>query len=196
MPAKYYWTCLWPGLSELWWRGRLSGLSPALTFAVVLNTLLVLRFLYPHWVSGILVRLACWIAVAAWIFMVQKSIRQLPELLAPRSVSEEPDRYLEAAQAYLQGDWPAAEPLLLGMLAIEPRDPPSLLLLSGIYRHTNRADSAQLLMEELRRLEIADGWVLEIEAEVGRIERELARDSLHESGGDEADQNAADLTAA
>ena len=29
MEARYYVTCLWPGLAELWWRGRLSGLPAA-----------------------------------------------------------------------------------------------------------------------------------------------------------------------
>lgn len=196
MPARYYLTCLWPGLSELWWRGRLSGLSSAITFAVVLNTLLILRFIYPQWLAGFLVSLATWIAIAAWIFFIQRNIRELPELLAPRSVSEEPDRFAEASQAYLRGQWSDAEPLLLGMLAIEPRDPPSLLLLSGVYRHTDRLESARLLMDELCRLEIADGWTLEIDAEVSRIERDFGENLEGETEPEAVDDDAADLTAA
>ncbi|TWT94591.1 hypothetical protein [Stieleria varia] len=200
MPARYYLTCLWPGLSEIWWRGRISALTTAVLFALALNTLLFLRFLYPDWLSSYLVRFAFWVGIAAWIFCVQKSVRELPELLAPRSVSEEPDRYSEACAAFLRGDWKAAEPLLLGMLAIEPRDPPSLLLLSGVYRHTDRVESARLLISELQRLEIADAWTLEIDAEVSRIERYFAEKDAAapsaDSGTEMAGRGAADLTAA
>ena len=44
----------------------------------------------------------------------------------------------QARTAYLRGDWAEAEGLLTDVLAIEPRDPPALLLLTGVYRHTGR----------------------------------------------------------
>ena len=34
MEAKYYATCLWPGLPELWWRGRLNALTSAIGFGL------------------------------------------------------------------------------------------------------------------------------------------------------------------
>ena len=173
MPTKYYWTCLWPGLSELWWRGRFSGLSPAITFAVILNVLLILRFLYPNWLPSAMVSIATWAGIGIWLYLVYQAVRELPAIVVPRSVSDQPDRYADACQAYLRGDWGTAEPMLLKMLAIEPRDPPSLLLLSGVYRHTERTESADMLISELRRLEIADAWHLEIQAEVSRIQRDL-----------------------
>jgi hypothetical protein len=82
---------------------------------------------------------------------------------------------MEAQQAYLRGEWSAAESMLLSILAVEPRDPPALLLLSGVYRHTERADSAVALVDELKRLEIADAWQIEIHAETARIDRALKR---------------------
>ena len=33
-------TCLWPGLTRLWWRGELSALAVAIAFAILLNLLL------------------------------------------------------------------------------------------------------------------------------------------------------------
>ena len=57
------------------------------------------------------------------------------------------------------------------MLAIEPRDPPALLLLTGVYRHTGRLEAAELLLREVSRLEVADAWVLEIETESKRLTR-------------------------
>ena len=173
---RHYLTCLWPGLSELWWRGRLSALPAAIIFAVALNLLLVFRFMYPEWLSGILVRMAVWIGMIAWVFFVIRNVRELPALLVPREISEEPDRFAEAQLSYLNADWAEAETILLQVLAIEPRDPPALLLLSGVYRHTERAENAQLLMSELSRLEVGDTWSLEIAAEMVRIDVYLGID--------------------
>ena len=201
--AQHYITCLWPGLSELWWRGRLSALPVAIVFAFALNLLLVMRFLYPEWLSGILISMACWIGVGAWAFYVMRSVKSLPELLRPREVSEKPDRFSEAQLAYLNADWKTAERDLLGVLAIEPRDPPALLLLSGVYRHTDRADSAKLVMSELGKLEIGEQWSVEIEAEMRRIDRSLEDQNdepfAEESGSkakEKTTKNTADLTAA
>ena len=76
--------------------------------------------------------------------------------------------------AYLSGKWEEAEGLLTDVLAIEPRDPPALLLLTGVYRHTGRLEAAQLLLREISRLEIADDWSLEIETESERWKRAVA----------------------
>ncbi len=196
---RHYLTCLWPGMTELWWRGQLSGLPTAIVFAIALNLLLITRFLYPEWLSGLVVRLACWVGVAAWAFFVIRSFKELPEILTPREVSDEPDRFPDAQHAYLVGDWKTAETCLMNVLAIEPRDPPALLLLSGVYRHTQRSESARLVMQELGRLEIGDTWALEIDAESRRIDRELNRDRSGETApadGSDGVTETADLTAA
>lgn len=184
MDHRTYLTCLWPGLSELWWRGRLSALPLAIGFAIGLNSLLVLRFLLPTWLNPVLVRVAWWIGLAVWIYWTVKSVRELPSLLDPRSAEDQPDRFSEAHAAYLRGQWEQAESLLIGMLSIEPRDPPALLLLSGVYRHTARLEHAVSLLQEIRRLEVADPWQIEIDAEASRLQRQLERDEL-ERGGEE-----------
>ena len=204
--TRHYLTCLWPGLSELWWRGRLSALPSAIVFAVAINLLLVVRFLYPGWLSGWLVTLACWVGAATWVFYLIRSVRELPNLLAPREVSEAPDHFQDAQFAYLRGEWDESEHLLMEVLAIEPRDPPALLLLSSVYRQTDRSDMGHLLLRELSRLEIGDAWKLEIEAEMARIERdgrsdedEQDDDSDEESNKQETEktnESTADLTAA
>ena len=196
METRHYLTCLWPGLPELWWRGRLSALPPALAFAMGLNLLLVMRFIYPQWLSGTLVSLACWVAIGSWVFCVIRSVRDLPMIIAPRSISDQPDHFKEAQHAYLRAKWFSCEELLLGVLAIEPRDPPALLLLSGVYRHTERTEQAKVLIAELSRLEIADQWWLEIEAESHRIERDLDDEHETEESSGEQENPAADLTAA
>jgi hypothetical protein len=199
MDHRYYLTCLWPGLSELWWRGRLSALPLAIGFAIGLNALLTLRFLLPSWLDPVLVRLACWIGLAIWMYWVVKGIRELPALLDPRAVTEHPDVFPEAQSAYLRGNWVDAERLLLETLSVEPRDPPALLLLAGVYRHTDRLPHAQSLIEEIRRLEVADGWQIEIDAEVGRLARAIDRsqeddDASGAGAADEDDETVADAT--
>lgn len=212
MEFRNYLTCLWPGLSELWWRGRLSALPLAIGFGLGLNALLVLTYFYPHWLAPMLVRSAWWVGIAAWGYWIFRSVKELPALIAPRLVSEQPDRFVEAQAAYLKADWATTEPLLLGILAIEPRDPPALLMLSAVYRHTGRVENAAVLVAELRRLEVADRWQIEMEAEAARIERDselsdepaeaeaaIAGDEA-EGGGDSqttcSGGNSADLTAA
>lgn len=178
---KHYLTCLWPGMAELWWRGRLSALPAAIAFAAVLNALLVAKFIYADWLSGGLVLLACWVVIAAWIVLTVRSIRELPLLLTPRDASEEPDRFPEAQVAFLQGDYPAAEDYLTSCLAIEPRDPPALLMLSAVYRHTGRLHASELLLSEIRKLEVARRWELEFQTEEARLERDIeARDEAEE----------------
>jgi len=149
----------------------MSGLPAAIVFAVALNLLLVTRYIYPQWLASGLVSMAFWTGVLAWGFYVVRSFRELPLLIAPRSINEQPDRFPEARAAYLQGNWTQAEELLSGVLAIEPRDPPALLLLTGVYRHTGRLEAAEVLLRETANLEVADTWLIEVEAEALRLQR-------------------------
>jgi hypothetical protein len=172
LDRKLYLSCLWPGLPELWWRGRISALPTALAFAAAANFLLVAKFIYPEWLASGLVRMAGWVGVAIWLFCVVRSIREMPQLLNPRRASGQPDRFVEAHQAYLRGQWAEAESLLTDCLAIENRDPPSLILLCGVYRHTARLEAAERLLDEIRLTEAADGWWLEVAAEQNRLDRD------------------------
>ena len=171
MEAKYYATCFWPGLAELWWRGRLSALPAAFAYTLVVNLILVARYLYPGWIHGGLVSLAFWGGLITLFFYIIRTARELPGLINPRETSEEPDQFPDARIAYLGGRWEEAEGLLTDVLAIEPRDPPALLLLTGVYRHTGRLEAAEVLLREISRLEVADGWLLEIETESKRLTR-------------------------
>lgn len=162
-------------MAELWWRGRLSALPAAVAFALAVNLMLVTRYIYPQWMSGALVSMSFWVGVLVWGLLIVRNIRELPQIVAPRTVSEEPDRYPEAHLAYLNADYKTAERLLNEVLAIESRDPPSLLLLCSIYRHTDRFESAELLLQEASRLEVCEGWRLEIRAEAKRLQAAIER---------------------
>lgn len=192
---KHYLTCLWPGMAELWWRGRMSALPAAIAFTAVVNSLLIARYLYADWLSGALVMLACWVVFAAWLVLTVRAIKDLPYLLSPREVSEEPDLFPEAQLAYLRGEYALAEKALTSCLNVEPRDPPALLMLAAVYRHTGRTTACDVLLTEIGKLEVADHWNLEYSAEVARLERDLeARDdaSSDQEDNDEevTDENA------
>ena len=207
MSASYYLSCLWPGLPELWWRGRMASLPLAIAFCLALNSFFVFGWIYPGWLSGGLFWMATLVGVAVWGYYVVRGLRELPELIHPRKVSEEPDRFREAHAAYLRGDWEAAEKLLTSVLAIEPRDPPALLLLCSVYRHLDQLDHATVLINEISRLEVADPWWVEVETERKRIRRAMAaeEESKNKTKSDAREnpanhdaalsENAADMTA-
>ena len=149
----------------------MSSLPTAIGFAVAVNFVLVTRFLFPQLLPSGLAAMAFWSGLLVWLFLVFRNIQALPELVTPRVVSEAPDEFPAAHAAYLRGHWERAERLLGDVLAIEHRDPPSLLLLAGVYRQTGRIESARLLLTEIGRLEVSDRWYLEIAAEQQRLER-------------------------
>jgi tetratricopeptide (TPR) repeat protein len=172
MDKRLYLSCLWPGLPELWYRGRLSSLPIAVAFAAALNFWLVARYLFPGLMPSGLVSMAFWVGALLWAVCVWHAIREMPHLIAPRMATDEPDYFVEAHLAYLADDLATAEELFQDVLAIEARDPPALLFLSAIYRRTGRLDSAELLLEEIERLETADRWFLEVAAEKKRLNRD------------------------
>ena len=192
MGSAHYLTCLWPGLPELWWRGRLSALPMAIAFALAVNFVLVTCFIFPGWLPSGLASMAFWVGLAVWGFLIVRGTRELPELVAPRVVSEVPDEFPAAHAAYLRGHLERSERLLGDVLAIEHRDPPALLLLAGVYRQTDRLESAQMLIKEIGRLEVADGWFLEIAAEQQRLDRAFERQNQPEESADQDD--AAEMT--
>ncbi len=171
---RLYLTCLWPGLPELWWRGRLTALPTAIFFGVSVNFLLIARFLYPEWLLLSAVKAGCWLGMAAWLYGVIRNIRALPGLIYPRKNSGKPDRFVEAHQAYLRSDWALAETLLMDCLSIEERDPPALLLLTAAYRHCGKLEAARSCIQTLRLTEAADRWWLEVDAEEKRLIRDQA----------------------
>ncbi len=185
MDASHYVTCLWPGLPELWFRGRWSGLPAALLFAASLNFLLVARWIYPEWLIPSLVRIACWVAVGVWVMCVIRQLGRLPGLLEPRLTNDAADTFPAARDLYLRGDLVEAEANLAQCLEIDSRDCQALLLLAAIYRQTGRFQAAKQTNQMLSKLETADGWWLECQTEREKLQRaeeaQVAGDSDTES---------------
>lgn len=171
MDATRYLVCLWPGLPELWYRGRWAGFPAALMFAGCLNFLIVARFMYPEWLSPSLIRVACWIGVVVWFMLVARSVSGLAALLHPRAVVEEPDQFPVAQRHYLAGQLEESEAALATCLELDSRDCQAHLMLASVYRLTGRYEAAKRTLETLKRLETADHWWLECAAEQRRLER-------------------------
>ncbi|TWT82428.1 hypothetical protein CA13_38910 [Planctomycetes bacterium CA13] len=180
MSASLYLSCLWPGLPEIWWRGRLASLPLAIGFALAVNLFLIVGWIYPDWLSGGLFWMGTLVGFGVWGYYVARGLRELPELISPRTVSEEPDRFGDAHLAYLKGEWQSCENYLTTVLAIEPRDPPALIMLCAVYRHQGRYEDADLLLGEISRLEVADAWWVELDAERRRLRRQIAAKSESE----------------
>jgi uncharacterized protein HemY len=178
MDRKVYATCLWPGLARLWFRGDFQGLLPAIVTTIAFNGLVLLRFVYPEMLSatqqvGTLIRLVGWSLVLLWVFAVVQEYRELPTVLAPRAVHRKHDRFKEAQQAFLLGNWLQAEQFLRETVSIEERDPPALLLLAAVYRRTGRIEEARQTLDLLGQLESGDAWYLELRAERQRLVRAI-----------------------
>ena len=185
MDTSRYAICLWPGLPELWHRGKWSGLPAAVVFAGSLNFLLVARFIYPEWLQPSLVKIACWVAVGVWIMVVARTINRLPQLLHPRIAAGTPDRYPQAHQMYLRSQWHECEAILAEMLEIDSRDCPALLMLAAVYRKTERWEAARMALESLGRLETADAWWQERDLEFKRLQEAIENKS--ENSSDQTD---------
>lgn len=178
MPLSYYICCLWPGLPELWFRGKWTGVPTAIAFAIVLNVLLVARFIYPHWLEPVMVRVVFWGFVGIWLYLSIRAIRSLPTMLTPRLVSKKEDPFDRARSEYLKCRWYEAEALLIECLEIDSRDALALLLLASVYRQTDRLEAAQQTLDSLTSLETGDAWWMEIEIEQQRLQ--LAMDQVAE----------------
>lgn len=176
MIGKSYLTCFWPGLTELWWCGRLSALPYALAFTLIFNLYLISRFIYPMWLPPSVTGVIFWIGFPIWLLFIIRDLKILPEAMSPSLESQPADQFQSALSHTLKKEYPEAEGLLTDMLAIAPKDPPALLLLASLYRKTSRLDAANLLLREMRRLEVAESWWLEIEAEQQRIKDQMSRE--------------------
>jgi len=189
MSGTYYLTCLWPGLVEIWWRGRLTALPYAIVFSLLVNIYLVASFIYPDWLPASVAGLIFWIGVPIWILFVIRDLRNLPAIMNRVETPEACDLYKAALAQMLAKQYADAEGSLTDMLGIEPRDPPALLLLAGLYRQTQRFEAASLLLREMSRLEVSDAWWLEIDAEQRRLSRQMKAEAVSEDNHQDSSES-------
>lgn len=165
------WTCFWPGLSRLWFRGDGRAFLLAAAFGIALQT--------AWWAScdgseqvapaarHVLVgAVAVWWVVSSW-----RSYRTLPQLVDDTPKAAQQDLFLQAQGEYLSGHWFEAETLLKDLLRQTPGDAEAHLLLATLYRRTRRSTEARTQLDELARLDAAVRWRLELFRERQALER-------------------------
>jgi hypothetical protein len=176
------WTCLWPGLSALWVRGRWSGLVVAAAFAALVNFALIVTL-----AAGLLpaAGLSRWpIAAGTWILVVGLWVLGIrfarQELSRPDAQPHAAiDNSLHEAQThYLKAHWIESETLVRKLLVERPDDVEGRLLLATILRRTGRAAAAQRLLTELTADPAAAHWRWEIECELARMTGEGKDEAL------------------
>ena len=150
----------------------------AVGFTALANLLAAATFVWTEWLADNI----RWSALAAltvdWLLSWIESRADWRRLLAEFSAGEagvpEPselsDRWFREAQdAYLAGDWVAAEQALLKLLKQDARDAEARLMLATLWRHQGRTEAAAQQLDQLERLETAATWKSEISWERERI---------------------------
>ncbi len=160
MPWGVY---LWPGLPQLWKYGAWQHLAAAVVFALLLNLAILSTFLWSELLSPGVRNLA-WLAVfVIWVVSAVLSLR------FSRGTQDEHgpanDRFCDAQEHYLRGEWFEAERLLNAEIHRNPRDVDSRLMLATLMRHTRRFDEATWHLDRLHRFDGSEKWALEIQRE-------------------------------
>lgn len=167
--------CLWPGLPTAWFRGVARGLVVALVFTWCICWLLLATFVWPDWISVVILRLLWIFAIGTWFVSMIRNCLTLPGLLAS-SDARSSQLLVEAQGDYLRGNWFEAEAKLLQVLHLHSRDAESLLLLAGVLRRTKRHPAALRRLGQLELLDSAAGWYFEIQREKKLIEQAMAEE--------------------
>ena len=171
MRAAQWITCCWPGLSGLWLQGRWSGLVTAIGFAVLLNVAMASQFLWVQVVSQQGLAILWAIAFLAWcggFWQAARHVYRLP----PRPLRQgEVDLFIQAQGEYLRGHWFEAEAILERLVNSNPQDVDAHLMLAGLYRHTKRRVEATERLRQLKQIDGAAKWQLEVRQEFELLQR-------------------------
>lgn len=157
--------CCWPGLPALWYDGAWRGLALAIGFALAIDLLLMVSLVWVEWWSLWTVRLGWGAAAVVWLAAATLARRrQLPDLELLGQTAPD-DLFPRALDEYLLGNAFEAEAILIGVLRQSPRDVESRLLLATLLRHGKRHAEACEQLDALDKLDGAERWRTEIDAE-------------------------------
>ena len=166
MPSATY---IWPGLPQLWTRGRWPGLLVAIGFGALVNLLLLTTLVWVELVDPLHLRLGWLTLCALWtVSAVTTAVLALREPMVEGIPAEV--LFRNALGEYLQGSWFEAEAILTTLLRTVPGDVEARLMLATLFRHTERYTQALEQLDRLENLRDAERWSLEINAERRAIE--------------------------
>jgi hypothetical protein len=170
---------LWPGLAQAWLLGRWGGLILAVLSGAALDVAVLTTLAWPQWpVRDVPVgtnAAAAWLLVLGFWIVGIVQLRSDSNLLRTNATPAPADPQLEAwlreaQHSYLKGHWIETETLLKRLLAVQPHDIESRLLLASVQRQTQRWQEAEQTLVLLSQNSAAAPWRLEIDSELMRIE--------------------------
>lgn len=165
---------LWPGFHGLVRYGRWSFLAVALTFALVLDLLLVLNFFWTSYISVLQRNILFGALLVVWVTLGAIASQMERHLEALKHADAQSDGFREALLQYLRGNWFEAQCCLNALLQRNGRDVESLLMLATLQRHTLHHEEARQTLQKLEILEEADRWFVEIETEKQLLNQSFA----------------------
>lgn len=167
-----WWLALWPGLAPLWIEGAWSGLGLAVSFAALVNLVLVTTVVYGELVTPP-VRGVAWVAVTG--FWVASMLAALRWRGRRRPGRQEQDLFPRGLSEYLQGNWLETEMICQRLLERDPADAEACLLLASAQRRSGRLAAAQQTLLGLARQPQAARWLPEIQHELAQLDtRQIA----------------------
>jgi len=171
MQGSSLFTCLWPGLPRLWWRGDWRALLTAIGFAAALNFGLVTSLLWPQSLPSSVEGVG-WVVISVfWLASVWQGRRYLPERQKDTPNRENQDLFARAQAEYLKGHWYEAETLCRELLKQSEIDIETRLMLATLCRRTGRIQDAREELTKLERMDGSEKWALETARERKLLER-------------------------
>jgi Tetratricopeptide repeat len=182
---------LWPGLPQLWWRGAWSALAAAVGFALALDMALLATWVWSELLAAS-VRPFVWPTLGlVWVGGLAATAWRGLSAAAAADVGQREDLFPRTLGEYLRGNWLEAEILCRRLIERDAGDAEALLLLATVLRHARRSDEARTTLDQLRRLDAAEGWKREIDDEMERLaeqRRSQSEDSTTNNESSEPDK--------
>jgi hypothetical protein len=164
-----YATYLWPGLARLWFEGAWSGLALAFGFGLLANSLALASLVWVDLIGSTMLWLGWLTTAVIWgggvLFLGWRG--GLRDTAAESKARD--DLFRRGLGEYLKGAWFEAESCFGQLVAHDPRDVDSRMMLATLLRHCGRPADSERQLDELDRLENAEKWRLEIEREKQRL---------------------------
>jgi hypothetical protein len=179
-------TCLWPGLPRVWTHGSRVALLCSAAFALLLNSAVVVTFVWPEVVAPT-TRVVLWSAVVVlWLGSIGRFAWQRRYGGGDSPQAKDADQlFVQAQDESLRGEWYQAEETLRKLLRADQEDIEARLLLATLMRHTRRYEQARQELQRLERLEAAEQLQLEIQREYKLLQRLERAEAAAGSNGHE-----------
>ena len=156
---------MYPGYSGITQYGHPAFLIMALGFALLVNAFLVANFYWTALLTPGQRNICLMTLFGIWVGLMALASYWQHQLALAMKTGKEDDAFRQTICHYLRGDWFAAEYQMLPHLKKYPKDVEMLLLQATMYRHTERYEEAQLVLDKLQLLQDSRHWYAEIERE-------------------------------